>query len=488
VKVAVGSGKVAVPELKGMSLTQAAAALSAAGLTRGPDLVPPADPNTAVVDSSVPAAGTTAATGSAVQLVFAAPQAPGGQSATGPTGGQTGGQGSTTGQTGGTSGGGVVVPGGGSGGGGGGGGAGGGGSLVVPGLVGKQQTEAATALAGLGLVPVLRSQYSDEVPAGQIIAQTPEGGSKAEKGGRVTLAVSAGIPNVIFSLDGNLLSTTRAGGRLVATPLAASEEVEDQPTLARNGRLLAYRRGPNAGTGQIWLMDLANPQGARPITGPGFNDRRPAFAPTTQGQGVIAFSSNRGAAPNDTNLCFMTLDQPQPPVQCIVDPSQQLSRPAWSPDGRSIVATVNDNNQDELALFTSSVPFSGNPADWVKQGIVTDRMHGQRAGDRVFSSAFSPNGTQLAITANWGGSPKVWFIPVQGGQLGQATPVSLISACELAWRPDGGELAVSRRTGSVDCTGKGEIVRVDPGDPGDQIVLTSGLVNASDPVWALAAG
>jgi Tol biopolymer transport system component len=360
---------------------------------------------------------------------------------------------------------------------------------VVPGLVGKKQAEAATALAGAGLVPVLRSQYSDEVPAGQIISQVPEGGSKAAKGDRVTLAVSAGIPNVIFSLNGDVLSTTRVSGKLVATPLAASDEVEDQPTLARNGRLLAYRRGPNANSGQIWLMDLNDPRTARPITSAGFNDRRPALAPMTQGTPVIALSSNRGASPNDTNLCFMALNQPQPPVQCIIDPAQQVSRPAWAPDGRSIVATVNDNNQDELALFTTNVPFSSNPADWTKQGIVTDQMHGQRPGDRVFSSAFSPNGTQLAITANWSGSPKLWLIPVQAGQLGQtATPVSLVSACELAWRADGGEVAVSQRTGSADCTGKGQVVRVDPRAPGDQIILTSGLTNASDPVWALAAG
>jgi Tol biopolymer transport system component len=361
--------------------------------------------------------------------------------------------------------------------------------LVVPGVVGQKQADAAKALAKVGLVPAPQPRYSDDAPAGQVISQSPAGGSDAQKGRKVTMVVSLGIPNVIFSLNGNIISGQIKNEKLAATPLAASEEIEDQPALAKDGRLLAYRRGPSPSTGQIWLMDTTDTRNARPLTSAGFDDRRPAFAPVNQVPPVLAFSSNRGANPKDTNLCFMTLDQPQPTPQCVEDPSQQLSRPAWAPDGRSIVAIVDDKDQNELALFTSNRPFSGNPSDWTRIGIVTDQMHGPAATDRVFSAAFSPDGTQLAITANWAGAPKVFLVPVQGGQIGQSpVPVPQITACELAWRPDGGELAVAARTGGADCNAKGQIIRVDPRAPSKQTVVTTGITNASDPVWALTAG
>jgi hypothetical protein len=146
--------------------------------------------------------------------------------------------------------------------------------------------------------------------------------------------------------------------------------------------------------------------------------------------------------------------------------------------------TASQDTQTELELLTSTVPSSGNPSDWVDQGLVTDGMHKDRKTDQVLSSAFSPDGTSVAFSANWNSNTfTLWLVPVANGVLGtQAQQQPFIAACELAWRPDGGELAITQRNST--CDERGRIVRVSPASPNDQ-TLISRLDDASgNPVWA----
>jgi hypothetical protein len=73
--------------------------------------------------------------------------------------------------------------------------------------------------------------------------------------------------------------------------------------------------------------------------------------------------------------------------------------------------------------------------------------------------------------------------------LGQATPEQVVQACELAWRPDGVQLAVSQR--STDCSDKGRVVLLDLASPTVQTVVTAlesasdgGSPDTGDPAWA----
>ncbi|MBM0235361.1 PASTA domain-containing protein, partial [Micromonospora sp. STR1_7] len=65
--------------------------------------------------------------------------------------------------------------------------------VSVPNLVGKSLTEARTALAGLGLVPVETFKDSDK-PKDEILGQSPADGAGVEKGTQVKLDVSKGPP------------------------------------------------------------------------------------------------------------------------------------------------------------------------------------------------------------------------------------------------------------------------------------------------------
>ncbi len=78
-----------------------------------------------------------------------------------------------------------------------------GGELVeVPDVVDKSQEAAKTTLKNAGFDVDVIEETSDEVEKGKVIRQTPDGGSKLEKGKTVTIVVSSGedkitVPNVI---------------------------------------------------------------------------------------------------------------------------------------------------------------------------------------------------------------------------------------------------------------------------------------------------
>ncbi len=504
VKVATGAEKKAVPDLTGQTADEAKAALTAAGFTLGRPLNDAADP-AAKIANQIPVPDSLEATGAAIDVVFAetavtgtTPTAPGTPTAPATPPPVPGGApppattpaapGTTPAAPGTPAPAGAPVPiptpsgtpapqaspptpGGG---------------VSVPALTGRSQAEAADALAGLGLVPGVLSAVSPDAPAGTVVAQDPAGGTEVAAGATVTITISRGYPAVIHDQDGDIVRVGGATGEPVQ-PLAASDEIEEQASASFATPLIAYRRGKQGSTpgvapnGQIWVLDPADPRSARPLTDEGFDDRRPAISPDGK---VIAFVSNRSGKTDDYDLCFVGIDATQAAPRCVADRDRNVSRPAWSPDGRSILLTASQDTQTELQLLTSSVPSSGNPSDWVDQGLVTDGMHKDRKTDQVLSSAFSPDGTKVAFSANWNSNTfTLWLVDVANGVIGtQAQQQPFVAACELAWRPDGGELAITQRNST--CDERGRIVRVSPATPNDQTLISRLDAASGNPVWA----
>jgi Tol biopolymer transport system component len=352
----------------------------------------------------------------------------------------------------------------------------------VPQLVGTPEQQAAAAVASAGLVPSTVLVLSDQ-PPGTVVAQDPAPDTEVASGGTVVLSVSRGSAELILSSAGDLVREGANG----LEPVFQSAEIEEQPNASPATRLIAFRRGREgsipgvAVSGQIWVIDPADPRTTYPLTNKGFDDRWPAISPDGR---VVAFTSNRGGNPEDYDLCFVGIEEREAVPRCVADRDFAISRPAWSPDGRTIVARANQGEtQVELVQYNSAVPSSGSQADWLAAGFVTDSMHGDRRGDVVLSSAFSPDGTRLAFAANWrDGTFKLYLAPFQNGVLGQAEPVTVVAACELAWRPDGVQIAVSQR--STDCSDKGRVVRLDLATPTTQQVVTPLGPDSGDPAWA----
>jgi len=440
IQIAVGTGARTVPNLVGMSLTAADGTLRKAGLTIVLPVLPPGlTPDKATVQGQLPAAGTQVKANEAVTVYIKQPPPPK-----------------------------VKVP------------------TVVPTLAGLTEAAAAAALSRLHVVPQETRRFDVSKP-GTIIEQIPPAGQTIKPGGSLTLVVSAGYPRIAFS-DGKNLKLMGGGTGAGVTTLTRTADAEDEPAWQPGGRLIAYRRGPSGDprAGRIWVVDPADPSSARALTA-GPDDRRPAFSPDGK---VIAFV-RRNPGPSgtgtDQDLCFVRVDTPGRAGACIGDTALSVDRPAWSPDGRSILAVAvdpADQSQTELVEYTSERPDSSQPSSWQKEGLVTNGFHGQRPGEGVLFAAFAPDGKQVALVANWGSKDlsffHVFLSQWSGGALGPPKAVvPQIRACEVAWRSDSGELAVTR---ADDCTaGSGAIARVDPAKPGQEVTLRQ--LDGQNPAW-----
>lgn len=467
VRIAVASATAPVPDLSGKTVAEASALLQQAGLQLGSQTPPATDPNTDRIASQLDPPGSQVNVGKAVNVFLATPE----------TATETGATSTPTGQ-------GTAPP-----------PPGGGpppppptGDLTVPTVTGLELAKAGEALQGKKLVPVTTAVFSADVPAGQVVSQSPAAGAPIGEGQKVAIVISKGYPDIIMDLNGNIVAVGGAQGQPVRK-LAATPDIEEEPSISPTGQIIVFKKraaGSDPASGQLWTVNPADPNSAKPLTNAGLNDGRPAISPDGR---VVAFISNRGGDPGDDDLCFTRLDQAVTPA-CVSDPSTRVSRPAWSPDGRSIVVVGRDGaqaavQQTELLLYTTQTPNSSTPGDWVRQGFVTDGMHGRKEGEQVISAAFSPDGKQLAFSATWNdGIAKVFLAKVEGGVILPEKPKAQgkIPACEVAWRSDSGELAVAVR--DAGCDQRGRIVRVNPANPSEQTVLTRVGSSSGNPLWS----
>ena len=186
---------VTVPDVVGLTQSAAEAAITAAGLVVGQvtevcsDSVPAGS-----VISQNPVAGASVQPGSAVDLVISTGPCP------------------------------VTVP--------------------VPDVVGQAQSAAEADITAAGLVVgTVTTQCSDSVPAGQVISQSPAGGTAVAPGSAVNLVVSAG-PAVVPNVVGQGQSAAAAAIEGAGLTVGAVQQVYSTSVTAG----LVIRQNPVAGT------------------------------------------------------------------------------------------------------------------------------------------------------------------------------------------------------------------------------------------------
>jgi beta-lactam-binding protein with PASTA domain len=460
--VAVATDTAVVPDIVGLSLAAADEALSEVGFSLGHANPEPADPEHSRIVSQIPVAGAVGRKGRGVDVYFGV-EGEGGDGArlvheavTSAADAEARAK-ATAGKP-------------------------AGGNVEVPDLSESTRARAARELTQASLTPVAGLLYTADVPAGQLVTQSPEAGTSVAPWTNVAYFYAAPYPELAFEADGDLFTMSGADGTRTGT-LMKSREFEGHLAWNPTGTTLAFRRGTTNQGGQIWLVARDGSRPARQLTSAGFDDRRPAFSPDGN---VIAFVrgplEQQPPATRDFDLCLVKARGGEP--ACIRDEANAVHRPTWAPDGHTILVTsarAGHANQ-ELVEYTSLKPSSPQPGDWHVSGPITDALHSARPEDSVAAAALSPDGTRVALSVNWGTSASHLVIANRNGHLlSQPKAFPNIRSCELSWRSDGGELAVVQR-GDY-CRDKGMIVRFNPRHP-STVPLTPSGHDAGSPAWS----
>ncbi len=257
--IAVGSGKVNVPNIVGMTAEEAEKALREKNLTLGQASPQPVDPKGKIV-SQIPAAEEVVKGGTPVDIFYPDPaDAANKKKAAEKKKEQEkeGGAGAGAAGAGGEKAADIVVP-----------------------AIGKDDTLDAYAkkLGDLGIVPVVVKQFND-AKQGTPFATDPPGGTKVANGAKVKVLVSAGQPEVLYTNGKNILRLNGATGAKL-DPVATSPEDEQDPTWAADGEHVAY-----TADGRVMLKDLTKKNSAAvPLTPAGDEFANLAWAPTADVQ------------------------------------------------------------------------------------------------------------------------------------------------------------------------------------------------------------
>ena len=440
--VAVGDGKVTVPDLAGKTPGDAEKALREEGLTLGQATPQPVDPK-ATIKSQIPAAKEIVQEGKPVDIFTVVPKK---------------GQGGPN----------AVVDGDGGGeedGAGGGGGGGEGEPLKVPEVEGAPQEEYAQKVGDLGLVPKVKKQF-DEAEKATVFRVDPKPGTEVEAGSTVTLFVSAGFPQLAFDDGKDVLLANGVDGKKL-DPIAEGSPVEHDPAWSPDGTAIAY-----TSDGQVFLSNRAKPdESPKQLTEQGelFSDL--AWAPTTDAN-VLAMAKRSDTS---SDLCFGLIDADGMSTRCKEEPETIIERKInWAPNGRSILAW---GGNPETRLFgmvqwKTKRPFSADPDDYSKGEIVT-ATDPTKPDEGVLDAAFSPDGKQMAVVRQGANGRGELFMAKRGDfELADAERLG-VRACKVNWRPDGVDLVVVQ---ADDCLNSvtGDLVRLAVANPKEQQQLKLG--------------
>jgi WD40 repeat protein len=316
-----------------------------------------------------------------------------------------------------------------------------------------------------------------------VVGTDPVAGTKTTKGADVTVLISVGYPRLAYDDGANVLMADGGSGKKLPAITKGTAGFLD-PTWSPDGKTLVFR----SKSGQLFLIDSTKKDDVpHPITGTSDELHDPTFAPSPKGDLLAAIRRKN----NDGDLCLLRLNgtqQVQP--NCIPDPQWDLgNRIAWSPDGLQILVPgsqpppgaqpgANQPNNFGLIQYKSSLPFTADQNQWGQGKPVTDVS---TPGKGVIGAAFAPNGKQIALVAdtdNDQGNFKVFLIKPNDFFMAKAKTLP-IPACDVSWRPDGGELLIAvfqQGCGASAYT----LARVDPAKPTQLVTLVQ---QGLDPTW-----
>lgn len=423
--VADGESKVEVPRLQGLTRVDADRRLRGEGLELG-GTEPSDAPDSYVVRSQIPAAALSVDRGTAVRVFLRKPPATAKEKATAKK--KAAAAAAAKKKTAAAAG------------------------IEIPEIDDAKVAEYVEKLDKLGLRANVTRALSAK-SSGTVLAVVPAPGKKAKKGDEVTVRASGGLPPLAVETDTpRVLVVNPVGGKeLYRLPLSGG--TANEPSFVPGGEQIVYRTGRR-------LQIAATRKGARPRTvyaGP--DDLHfPAVAPDRTRIAVIRREEDDG------DLCFGRLDVVDLAQLCLPDDGWDLNgRISWRADGLALL--VPGRRRDNPAVFgvrvyRSSKRLALDPIDF--RGATATPV--SRPGKGVRIAVYSASGTRIAAISNLE-SDAFEVVLSTAGDLRLAQPqATKVKGCDVAWRPDGSELAVVQ----VDdgCTGTtGKVVRFSRAKP-----------------------
>jgi beta-lactam-binding protein with PASTA domain len=438
--VAVGNGKVTVPDLTGKTPGDAEKALRDAGLSLGQATPQPVDPK-AQIKSQIPAAKEIVKEGAPVDIFTVVPGA-----------GKDGKQGTEDDKAGAD----APPPGGG------GGGGGEGGPVKVPAIDGADQDAYAQKVGEAQLLPEVKKVFDKSDPD-TLFRVVPEPGTEVEPGSSVTLFVSAGFPQLAYDNDKDILLVNAADAKKL-DPIAKGPQDEHDPTWRPDGTAVAY-----TSDGQVFLSNREQPDDSpQPLTKEGEKFSDLAWAPTTQAD-VLAMAKQ---VDGKSGLCLGAIDADGMETRCKDEPDFNIERKInWAPDGKSILAFgFKDGSTFGMVQWKTKTPFSSDPDEYSKGEIVTPTSE---PGEGVLDAAISPDGKRMAVVSLGANGRAELSLTKRGDfSLADAEPLG-VRACKVIWRPDGQEMVIVQ---ADDCIGSatGDLLRLAIDNPTKQLQLKLG--------------
>ncbi|MTD44531.1 PASTA domain-containing protein [Conexibacter sp. W3-3-2] len=424
VTVAVGERLLRVPSVIGLRSKAAEERLRDAGLTLGPARPRPQDGGE-IVASQLPSARQRAAVGTPV-AVFLRPALRGGTARATASATPTSEEG------------------------------------IVPSPRDQTPTSYAAEAAQRGLVPKVIRVVRTGRP-GRLVGVEPAAGTARPAGATVRLLVTAGVPRLAFDTGSAVRVLDTVAGRTTAEAApSAGDAVE--PAWTPGGRRLVYRIGRRLLLTAAGLSD----RGRVLYDGP-LDLVTPAFAPTPAGD-VLAVISRRAG---DGDLCFARVGSGRIEPACLRDDTWDLGRQiSWRRDGKELLVfgvRRGERSRFGLLRFRTSRAFSVDPAAWTGR-IATDVSSARRG---VIAGAYSPSGKRVALVTNVG-LPRFQLVVTPARRLRDVTTEALpVRACEVAWRPDGREVAVVQSDSACQ-EPLGTVARVDVARPRRVVVAATG--------------
>ncbi|HQR66576.1 MAG TPA: S9 family peptidase, partial [Thermoanaerobaculia bacterium] len=252
-----------------------------------------------------------------------------------------------------------------------------------------------------------------------------------------------------------------AAAAATARKLTASPKRDDTPRFSPDGRVIAFLSDRKLGDEketfrQIWLIPVAGGEATR-LTAHGAGVAAFAWSPDGKRVAFTAPASptadERKRKDEKEDHVVVDVDDVKPAALWIVDVATKetvrvsaspwhVTSPDWSPDGKTIAATVApspkvpDSFNEDVALFEATGSGKGAEPGWLVRRPGPD--HGPR---------FSPDGKRVAFLSadgranDWPGNrAELCVVPAAGGEPRNLTKALGEDAGNVAWAADSSAL------------------------------------------------